>query len=404
MNHQKLFTIANQFYQLTKEATLKQNMAKRIMFSLLGHLIPEAQRETHIAQTKGIVDYKALESLKEGAKELLHYGVECCYQELSHVNNYEIQDQIKSLDKNHAKSFLEKAIVLFNDTKSWDKRGGKALYGGPNWARIAQHFLRLHTILKQLEFIDISNNDNLEYYYSILMKMTAEMNIIDGLTHNTDSLMGKMIEMDQKENYPLGDHAYSDASEHRKKDRETIKRMMHAKEMENPDDVLAEILPIMDQNSGNFSSWVSKARQRRKFFSPQAERDFLIAKIDAKKSFSALLKDSNLIEYKQQLLQMLQSLENGNYKSFTFSKFHLAILNTIGYLERSPKLKNIDLEKLELFIKDLRPLLEIIRNKIHLVESDAGYQDTNLQIITRMKIIENLVIVIDKIVQFIENI
>lgn len=296
MNYQDLFKITNQFYLLTKQADLINNMAKRIMFSLLPTLITQ-NRETVMSVTNGIVDYKALESLVPGAKELLHYGLLAIKDELGQELSYLTIDPIDN--------FLNQAVAIFGAEDFWQDR-----FGGKAWQTISKTFLDLHHLLVKIEEAKKQMKDH--SYYQLLMQMVAEMNIIDGLAHNTDSLMTKIINIDSKNNI----------SEEKKINRENkIKRLMHSKQLEDSDDVLAEVLPYLEESGdyASFNDWISKAKRKKYLFKSQEERDKFIFEIENKKNIMELI---NQIDFKKMKKEALDIINLSDYEEINNKYIH----------------------------------------------------------------------------------
>lgn len=158
-NADKLLTLCS-FYN---EATLEDDMAKRIMLSI----IPSLMSNTEKYYTGGF-DYKVLKSAVNGAKDLVKYGTRACAEEMRHygagiiemyndLKNQRITDitdeeyeRIKVLKiryegiekKKTAERELERAgrykdslklmTDAFNEEDAWETS-----YGGKAWAKIS---------------------------------------------------------------------------------------------------------------------------------------------------------------------------------------------------------------------------------------------------------------------------
>jgi TPP-dependent pyruvate/acetoin dehydrogenase alpha subunit len=112
---------------LFSEATIETDMAKRIMLSIIPHVMTKDENY----QYKG-TDYKALRAAVHGARDLIKYGSKACVVEMSHYgnnggNSSKEQDQIyKAKQKaetlwnaNDYKSCLKLCTTSFNDVDHW---------------------------------------------------------------------------------------------------------------------------------------------------------------------------------------------------------------------------------------------------------------------------------------------
>lgn len=135
----KLINIASLF-SLKAEASIRSDMAKRIMYSIL----PSVATKSEIALTDGAIDYKALESAIEGRKDIIKYGVRSCIKELKHYRYFDalpnwIHD-IYQMDMDPLKyesngfnieNVINLCIKSFNTPKGWDSG-----YGGFLWEKL----------------------------------------------------------------------------------------------------------------------------------------------------------------------------------------------------------------------------------------------------------------------------
>lgn len=139
---------------LFSEATLETDMAKRIMLSIIPHVMTKDENY----QYKG-ADYKALRAAVHGARDLIKYGSKACVVEMSHYgnnggNSSKEQDQIyKAKQKagtlwnaNDYKSCLKLCTTSFNDVDHW-----AAAYGGHKWGKIS------HTLYQMIEKWEVLN-------------------------------------------------------------------------------------------------------------------------------------------------------------------------------------------------------------------------------------------------------
>lgn len=299
MNSRDIFTSSLEFYNLTKHADLRSNMAKRIMFSLLSHLVP-AGESARSHYTKGVIDFKALKQMIPGAKELLNYGTRACLDE---ARTYAASPTSKT-PNDLGRQLLNQAKAAFeNDQipetlKILEKMFLEAKwlpsFGGKPWATISSTLLKIYNQLKLAE--EAKKNYDYELEADMLMEMVAYINVLDGLAHNTGSIMDKMLTLQQFEQ--LSDEPFT-AEQIQQNDEELAKinRMMDAKELKDPDDVLQEIMPTLEKSDAplTMKDWMHKARQRN-YQGSHEERETKLEKIRNKKLITALIQEGRLTE------------------------------------------------------------------------------------------------------------
>src|ERR1700722_19992017 len=147
MNITELLRLSNQFY---KRANLETDMAKRIMFSIIPSVMtPTEKQSTPVDPQYWGVDYKALRSAANGAKDLVRYGTLACVQELGfyHSPSDNVAFRAKRMaDRGETLEALKLAEKCFLDLKNWDEG-----YGREAWARIAQTLFQLEEKRRFLE-------------------------------------------------------------------------------------------------------------------------------------------------------------------------------------------------------------------------------------------------------------
>ncbi len=294
-----ILILAEQFLALTKLADLKANMAKRIMFSLLSHLVPQGQ-EAQIHATKGMVDYKALKQMIPGAKELIEYGTAACIDEAENTPDDEALEQILTLHSEDPRASLPILISLFNDPELWPE-----MYGGKPWAKICETILNIQTHLDKAEYA--KSNRDYDQEIQELMTMTSYVNVLDGLAHNTGSIMDKMLRHEEDRRYP-DDHK-TDKAGRRRKTIDEVNKLMDIKELQDPDDVLAELYPYLEKSDAalTLKDWMSKARQRRHEFNNRKDiREKELNKIRNKKEIIQSFHNNQISQTKDFLIQMAQ--------------------------------------------------------------------------------------------------
>lgn len=329
MKPDEILLLANHFL---KQADLKSNMAKRIMFSLLPHLAPQTQ----VHATKGMVDFNALKQMIPGAKELLRYGTLACLDEL--IFSFSGQDitvkwakkQKHNIDQLDYSKTLKIIIDLF-------KRGTWLPdAGGPTWIRIAETLAAIQNSLETYQ--EAKKGYDYQAQADALMEMTSYMNVLDGLAHNTGKIMERLISYEG-----------SNDPEYRTK----IDRLMDSKELQDPEDVLQEILPTLEQSDAplTMKDWVSAARQRKhQYQGEQTQRQEAIRIIRLKKLLLQSLTDWAIPEMKQ-LIQSWRNLADNVLLQRIVANRH--IFNNLNLIARSTmKMTDIpDAFRLKLFPK-----------------------------------------------------
>jgi hypothetical protein len=289
----KLAKLCNIFY---KKATLEDDMAKRIMLSI----IPAVSSPVEMHHTGGFPDYKVLRSAANGAKDLIKYGTRACTEEMSFYgagfvfdedDNPPNEDDLRK--KKNARLIYERAsrAAYSNDyetalklcLQSFDNLDGwEPSYGGKSWAKIAQTLYDLYGSRKRLETIRAEsmtpNRDPKKDYIideiSEMKNQIVLMNVFDGLAHNTGSIMPKVI-----------DSELFDISRGQKNtDKETqykqeILRMMDAKEISNPIQVYKLISPIIEKSPQKhlFKDWMRKLHEHPEYTKTEDARKALQA-------------------------------------------------------------------------------------------------------------------------------
>lgn len=378
--------MADRFYQLTRNASVRGNMAKRIMFSLLQHLVPQGE-SARVALTHGVVDDKALRQMIPGAKELLEYGTAAAIEEARH---YDMKVEVDRREESFSppdNTEYQKLLSIYNSGNIHNTLVGLCNlfakpdwvpgYGGEKWLEIAKTLLNIDNSILAAEVAKKSYD--WEGSSKHLMKMTMYVNILDGLAHNTGDIMQKILDHESQKTYlhPEGSKNNLDGSldkedhEHHKQYLEKRQifeeyrkalKLMDAKELSDPDDVLQEIMPTLENESDaalTMKDWMTPARQRyqtyqgneiereKKMQLIRLKKHYLIdiddLKDDAKKIRSwSMLTDSKLKEtiiknrsFIDAVVKKFNSFELRLKKFMTqteFNKLRTSARNTYGLL------------------------------------------------------------------------
>lgn len=253
---------------LDKCAGIEEDMGNRIMYSVLPHLADPAQ----VALTGGVVDYNALKIAVEGRKNLIKYGVEAVLNELHHADDSGFERTAKAFYVGgNIEDAVATALACFEDGNLWLEG-----FGGEAWAKIAKTLLQIVRLDKTLSKIRSSPNKDHNQEVQVMQDLIVEMNIFDGLAHNSDDVMRNLIELESAEKMnvdPTDIHGSLSNEEYQKfhkfydENHKRVKRLMDAKELESPAEVFRRISPTLEGSGdiNKFKSWVSKMRQTEEF-------------------------------------------------------------------------------------------------------------------------------------------
>jgi hypothetical protein len=251
-------------------AGLQEDMAQRIMFSTLPYLANPAQ----VALTEGVVDVNALKAAVEGRKNIIKYGVIAVLGELEHYREAFTNTGVKgkksepyircrnAIVNNKFSAAMDIAIDAFKDSESWYTQ-----YGGRPWemiARAIRQIARLDYSLDELRSKPRSQeNDKQEV--QLMRDLIVEMNVFDGLAHNSDSILNNLAELEANALVPA-----SKPMERKKRYKENyiqLKRLMDAKELNSPVEVfkLIQDTLIGSGDINKFKDWVTKMRSHQEF-------------------------------------------------------------------------------------------------------------------------------------------
>lgn len=310
-NADKLLTLCG-FY---KEATLEEDMAKRIMLSVIPAVMSGSERHH-----SGGFDYKALKSAANGAKDLVKYGTKACVGEMEHygvgirreyedlINHSSIRDfddekyaklkalkarseqigtkkqAVKDLEQNGKyKDCLKLMTDCFNEEEAFEQS-----YGGRAWAKISH---TLYQIEEKRELLNLIRNEakstspdpKTDYptlEVETMRDIVVLMNVFDGLAHNTASVMPKVVQEEIDEynsNNPRGrdDDDEYDRNHSDRQYQKRIKNLMDAKEIDDPFTVYKEVQSIIEhpQNRNLFGDWITRIRSNPEFQTAKTLRD-----------------------------------------------------------------------------------------------------------------------------------
>ena len=115
-------------YLMICEATIRSDMAKRIMHSILPSIgdANDPSWAARITSTKGVIDYNSLAAAAEGRHDIIKYGTLACVEEVRHYNarKYNTPNDIYTMALKEAKSgnfedAIDICIESFQDIENW---------------------------------------------------------------------------------------------------------------------------------------------------------------------------------------------------------------------------------------------------------------------------------------------
>ena len=191
-------------------------MAKRIML----YVIPNLTSPGVNYQTGGLPDYNALKLAVKGAERIIKYGTQSCIEEMEFYGSKHDDVEKGSLgpmakgpvcrkitEQSQALFFSKKyteclkvCTKAFEDLKSWQD-----FFGGSKWAKIAKTLLSISLTYENLMAVRAAGKippvptDNLTKELELMKNIIVEMNIFDGLAHNSGNIFEKMVNIEDSE-------------------------------------------------------------------------------------------------------------------------------------------------------------------------------------------------------------
>jgi hypothetical protein len=253
-------------------AGLQQDMAQRIMYSALPFLADPAQ----VALTEGVVDTNALKAAVEGRKNIIKYGVRAVLKELAHYREHDERASNKGIRSKPYQTCnrailngeyvaaMDIAVTAFRETDSWYTN-----YGGKPWEMISRTIRQLARLDRQLDVVRARprSHESDKEELQLMRDIVVEMNVFDGLAHNSDSILNNLAELETDAVAPS-----INSKERTKRHKENyvqLKRLMDAKELDSPVEVY-KLLQDTLMGSGDiykFKDWVTKMRNHKEYSS-----------------------------------------------------------------------------------------------------------------------------------------
>ena len=236
MNHKELCDKVNEYLKLCN-ASLKSDLTKRIMYE---------QIPSYKENYKELPDIKALEYAVSGAKDVLKYGIAICMDELSNYDGKKSkpdEQYVNSLTSNITEQNIWQMLQvlkvisnIFMDEDHWE-----FMFGGKAWAKIADTLFNIATNYKGYLSAHRENNfdDKIKFGNSVI----TNLSFFDQLCHNTASIYGKMLKLEQKDkpHNPEIDSKVELGIEQLE-----VNRLLDARELKNHSDILKVIKPHLD--------------------------------------------------------------------------------------------------------------------------------------------------------------
>jgi len=385
-------------YMLQAEAMLRDDMAKRIMYSV----IPSLAKDSEVYHTGGVVDYKALAAAIEGRHDIIKYGARACVQELKHYKEAFViyHDTVEALKNADYKKIFEISIKCFNDVKKWDPN-----YGGDAWKKIAETLLRITQLdenLKQLRANKRSLPDFYDQEVEIMKQIVIYLNVFDGLSHNTSSILKNILNEEERE-YHIEETILPFKE---------IENLLDAKELKDPIDVFKQIYPTL-KGSGDinrYKDWFNKIKLNKKYQqnNDESKKDLFIIRL--RKTLNphiiAFNKDKEKLETSLNKLEVDNNPDLFNYeKNFSDSAYRIAgIKYIVGaffvyYFENySDKESQI---KYQSITDHIIEKLSLFNNKAELLIKESDNIDLSDESTTEKEKLKNL---IKKLIELVKNV
>lgn len=214
-----------------KEATISSDLAVRMMHSL----VPLATEDPEDAKNAQV--QLTIKHLLAVAERYMQRAAKIVVEELLFSSNQEAYKKATIAFKNNM--YLSVAKIGKNE---FERDNFESFFGGPRWLQFSEGLIKLGTAIKKFRY-DLSKNNTDEIIKGSGL-ISAYMNYLDGLTHNTGSFLDKMLRNEAKEQSLTGE----DFRDIYLKNKQEALSLMDAKQLSHKEDVLSI---IKDQIYGN---------------------------------------------------------------------------------------------------------------------------------------------------------
>lgn len=355
-----IFVKINNFH---KQAAIIPDMAKRIMYSL----IPSVNSNQ--------VDIRALKAAVEGINDIIKYGSRAVIEEMRHSRDeFDYLQAKEYFDANNLEDCLKECFESFNNPRNW-----KPQYGGYAWAKITRSLLSLTNLRSGLK-ATIENKDYTGEL-QVMKDIIIELNIFDGLAHNTASIMKNLIEEEVNESKDKDNKSlpYLDDLAHEQLiNINKAQELLNSKELMDPMDVYKEIEKTLIDSGDihRFKDFSTKLRSKKEYHQDNSAKvlpeKFLIStrkliKSDMNGIHEYLLKIKN--DFKKfdlnesSISQILENSANVRYSlKQAIHIIYNAATNNSGVFNAS------NLDRLQnTILKEYKPLTNKITNTLKLL-------------------------------------
>jgi hypothetical protein len=159
------------------QATLRSDMANRIMYSTLPHFNPELVREIESAESGVMIgpkDINALQSAVSGAKDIIRLGVISCFDELEfledgnplkHLKNFPQSNKVEPTNIHLWLDLIGRCSDAFGETDKWFEN-----FGGEAWKKIADQLKKITESYSKYLKLKVGSKEWMnayEYYRSV---------------------------------------------------------------------------------------------------------------------------------------------------------------------------------------------------------------------------------------------
>lgn len=289
----KLALIFSEYAGLKKEASIASDLAIRIMHSLIPYSVD------HPDQAKSTMVLLTQKHLIGVAERYMERAAKIITDEMSWSRGQNAHKRIENALK--AKNYLAVAKIGFQEfeiDQNWDTG-----YGGKKWSEFCKYLVNLGISINAFNSAK-TEDGKLQASNDIVINM----NVLDGLTHNTGSFSEKMInneaDAEATEGFTIGEI-------YENKMRKLL-RMMDAKQLTHKEDVLPFIKKYMYNNPDSFlyREYFSKLLNQAKPDPKRTEAELDEIK-DRKKLINVVV---NIIDFT--IDRMQNDFKNNNIKHY----------------------------------------------------------------------------------------
>lgn len=286
-----IFSKTSIYFKLCK-ADLKHDMVKRVMYSLI-----QATAPVYIGGTSpdGVWDYKAQDYAIEGVGDIVKYGTAICVDEMRNLptmtrNDSDLSVYInakKLLDSKDYENCLDILIEGFKSPK-WGKGG----YGGKPWVTITETIKKLNYLNNEFK----RNSEDMKKKQSeqdrdkmldadteLKKQILIYLNVFDGLSHNSGSVLEKLIEKEHLDKYPKLPYGQT---------LKDITRIMDSKNLKDPKNTF-KIVKDHIETPIQYKEWMNRLDKKHS----DSEKD----ELDLEMVLIRLSRDSSLISKIEEL-------------------------------------------------------------------------------------------------------